>query len=342
LAALAVVLALGGGGLLALFLSNGPSESTVITEPTTMSTFLADVISPENVSQLYEWRAYESQDFVESVAFSPDNTVLAWGGEGGIWLYNLVDDRELCHLTGHTGQVHSVVFSTDGTRLFSGGVDTGGGKVRVWDWSTCTELWSLSVAPEEWGVWVDLSADGKYLASSGGLEVVLWRVSESGLEWQKTLSVSGGVPTFSPDGTLVAFWETDGGVRVVNIEDGGSYFFEAPSDPEYGPHLAFSPDSSMIAGGAYDGDVRVWRIADGELVYRLKAHDTPVESVAFSPDGQLLASGARDGSICLWQMVDAYYIWDVLNGRARVFFSPDGRILASGSADSTVRLWGVH
>ena len=72
---------------------------------------------------------------VESVAFSPDGTILASGstsesGEAAVCLWDVETGTEIHTLTGHRSSVESVAFSPDGTILASGSGDS---TVLLWD-----------------------------------------------------------------------------------------------------------------------------------------------------------------------------------------------------------------
>lgn len=300
--------------------------------PTTTPT--PAVISPENVDRIQQWRVFPYPSWLEWVTFSPDGTVLACGtGNGSIWLYDLQQDRELLHFTAHSGQVHTVVFSPDGTRLYSGGVDEGGGRIRAWDWRTGTELWSVVTQPKGWGARLGISHDGQWLASHN----ILWRVSDRGLEQYATLSDSGDVPTFSPDDRWIAFREDKAGVRLKSVEGSESRLLSDPGSTGY--FVAFSPDSSLITAGA-DSRIRVWRVADGLLLRTLEGHTAFVNALAFSPDGRVLASQSNDDTVRLWRVSDGKLLHTLIGNKigGTVAFSPDGCTLASGWG-GYVRLW---
>ncbi len=68
---------------------------------------------------------------VQSVAFSPDGSLLAVGGTGGeVRLYKTADGARASTLGDLGGAVFALAFTPDGKRLFTGGFD---GLVRVFD-----------------------------------------------------------------------------------------------------------------------------------------------------------------------------------------------------------------
>ena len=65
-----------------------------------------------------------------AVAFSPDGRRLAAADGVRIRLWDLADGEELCDSPGHDGQVASVIFSADGSRVATAAMDR---SVRLWE-----------------------------------------------------------------------------------------------------------------------------------------------------------------------------------------------------------------
>ena len=282
---------------------------------------------------------------VNSVAFSPDGTLLASGSEDNtVRLWRVADGALLYTLEGHTDWITSVAFSPDGTLLASA---SGDGTVRLWQVSNGALLRTL-----EHGAAVVLdtafSPDGTLLASAGdGFGVYLWQVADGafltslstpGTSWYNALSVA-----FSPDGATVAAGLDDETVRLWRVTNGILlHTLEEHTGAVWG--VTFSPDGTLLASGSDDGAVVLWQVTDGTLLRILASHPAGVASVAFSPDGETLAYGLFDGNISLQQVSDGSLSRELLQMAPvrDVSFSPDGDVLATaGSWDNSVRLWGL-
>lgn len=81
-------------------------------------------------------------DFVLSVAFSPDGSLLATGDRAGnLQVWETATGRLGHDLAGHKGAVHATAFDTSGKALASVGAD---GTLRLWDVADAKERWRQS------------------------------------------------------------------------------------------------------------------------------------------------------------------------------------------------------
>ncbi len=172
--------------------------------------------------------------------------------------------------------------------------------------------------------------------------------------------------SFSHNGRVLATASEDNTIRLLDVTDlHSNYNSSAPSvampneldvSPLVGSgtgfkSLAFSPlDQSMLAAGSYhygtEGVIQFWNTDRGDLLFELKGHRHPVQTVAFHPLGSSLASGAGKetdlGETELWDLDNRLPIGTfdpVMGGVHSVGFSPDGTMLAGASGDGLIRVW---
>ena len=286
---------------------------------------------------------------ISEMAYSPDGARLAVASGIGIWIYNAPLGAEVALLTGHSGRVLTVSFSSDGTMLASGGKD---GTIRLWDMGN----WQ-SQATLEWNGGsvhsVAFSPDGTTLASGHGDGTVrLWDVATGGCKVTLEANTYGvSSVAFSPNGTTLASGHGDGTVRLWDVNTG--HLLAAPEGHRTRiSSVAFSPDGKTLASGSHDGTVRLWAGATGKLLTTIESHRNWVTSVAFSSDGKLLASSGgdyRDNSlwgdfnIRVWEVDTGQIVWRSQTGHRRsissVAFWPNSHIVVSASDDGTTRVW---
>ncbi|KAJ5130731.1 uncharacterized protein N7515_006770, partial [Penicillium bovifimosum] len=278
-------------------------------------------------------------DRVWSVAFSPDNQIVASGSDDKtVKLWHSQTGEEIRTLKGHSYPIYSIAFSPDSQIVASGSED---GTIKLWDTTTGKELRHLK-GHSRFVHSVAFSPDSQLLASGSSDETIkLWdtqtgrnvRVLEGHTTWIRSV-------TFSPDSRTVAssgnwtitIWDIQTGEEIRTLEGHSGAVHS----------VAFSPDSRIMASGSADKTVKLWNAQTGEEIRTLEGHSWSVHSVAFSPDSQLVASGSDDKTVKLWNAQTGEEI-RTLEGHSwsvhSVAFSPDNQIVVSGSADNNIKLW---
>ncbi len=100
---------------------------------------------------------------IDAVAFSPDGRyALSGAADGNIRLWDIQTGEKLRTLTGHSDEVASLVFSSDGRYVLSGG----DASTRLWDASSGEELATMIAFGD--GEWLVTTPSGYYNSSEKG------------------------------------------------------------------------------------------------------------------------------------------------------------------------------
>ena len=191
---------------------------------------------------------------------------------------------------------------------------------------------------------VAFSLDGKWLASGGANEILVWEIGVDEPMYSLT-GHTGKIEdlAFRSDGNLVSA-SLDGTIRLWNIREQQEIrAFEGHAGQVTSVDL--NADGSRLVSGSRDRTLKLWAADTGESLLTLEGHTDVVWSVAFSPDGSIIAPDQRMAR-CVFGMplmvcnfiawMDIHKVCFLLRSIRMAIF------IASGARDGTVRLWNIN
>lgn len=286
---------------------------------------------------------------VNAIAYSPKGDLLAIARESVVTLLEPSTGYIVRELAGHVGRVNAIRFSRDGATLVAAAGEVGlSGDARLWSVAE-GKLRRAITGHRDCLYAIDLSADGKLLATAGyDKDIRIWDLT-TGKE-RKVLSGHNDAVfelAFSPDARFVASASGDRTVKLWDVASGERLdtFSQAGKDLYT---LAYSPDGSKVAAAGIDNRIRVWRISatgkegTNSLLVSRFAHQSPIIKLAFSADGKRLASSAEDRTVKIWQadgVREVALLETQADWPAALTFAPDGNTLAVGRHDGGIALY---
>lgn len=242
-------------------------------------------------------------------------------------------------LSGHSGNVFTIVYSPDGKLLASGGV----GEVRVWDVESGAMRYALPLIANSWYLAIAFSPDSKYLLTapesrdSAGL-ISLWD-AETGKSAGALEGHRQGLYalSFSPDGKSLASGGWDNFVRLWDFEKRRKIQDIAAISGGWTRSAIYSNDGKVALG---QDKVYLFK-SNGKLLKSMEISAAP--PLYFSPDNRHLAGTSwQEGLVTVWDATtgDEVVSWKAHQGTANgVCYSRNSRVLATAGGDQMVRLW---
>ena len=251
--------------------------------------------------------------------------IIAVGGcDDNIIILDGITGSQKAILSGHTGQVRSVAFSSDGTLLVSGGNDT---TAKLWDIQTGGVVKSFH-GHTGFVVSVSISADCTAIASgSEDATVHLWDIQKGEcyyvLEHQGTVNHVSFSPIDSQcliSASAGKLWQWDISGHKIELTHKGVHttfslgktqlmlcqgvvdVVEHTSFMQYSGRCCLFPGGKLIAVAA-GCSINIWDItsSDPHLIKTFVGHSSCITSLAFYSPSSLISS-ADDQSVKFWQI----------------------------------------
>ncbi len=148
---------------------------------------------------------------------------------------------------------------------------------------------------------------------------------------------------FLSDGTLLT--AADGGIRLWNLEDGGSEVIRSCSDERIESFLATHPHRRSFFIVDNNQRTRVstlgWYDLETGTSREVSSHGNRLRAVVLDPGGTIVVTGDLDGVVRVGSVAggEPHLLFGHTLEISSVAVSPDGKWIASGSQDGTIRLW---
>jgi len=260
------------------------------------------------------------------------NNNIATAGPAGcdIMILDALTGSQTAVLSGHTGNIESLTYSSDGTFLVSGGRDK---TIKLWDVQTGGVVKTLC-GHTNWVHSVSISADYTTIAS-GDVDraICLWNVRTGSCSTIRDCAIT---VTFSPKNSNLLLLSGDGTVQQGDING------HKIGSPVPGSYPTFSPDGTQFV--SLKDKTVIIRNTDSQMTIGEFNLVAPAFCPCFSPNGRLIAVADSD----------AIYVWDITGPdpcliqtftghrvpiNSLVFSSP--YTLVSGSPDKSIKFWQI-
>jgi len=297
---------------------------------------------------------------VNSVSFSPDGKLMAWGGNFSnttVKFWDIATNRRVD--TAKSQRVLAV--SPDGERMVT--ADDTDKIAELRDVATGKKVQTLKKYETVFSA-AAFSPDGKTVALAGiqeidkgcGTDIDIWNIATKQIKQMGFYNMSVHEFAFSPDGKILAAaehqdsrWNYGEGTILFDTKTGEKIrTLQGPrqKNEEISPGIlhsvAFSPNGKTVAAGGNGNIVELWNATTGRMIHILEGHEKKVTFVVFSHDGKTIVSASEDATLKIWDVATGKVLYTLKGhvGPVRaVAYSHDGARVVSGGDDGTLHIW---
>ena len=314
-------------------------------------------IGPENTIVVKDLAADKTtrfsghQLFIESLQWHPDkHYLLSSSSDGSVCVWDADTEKQVRQLLGHDLQVYWAAWSSDGTKVVSGGLPED--QLHVWDVSDLGANLNKELQNHPAFDW---HPDGTGFAMAKGSEVV---VHGSGLSSRTIRPLDAddseifGI-AYNPAGDQIACISQSGRIWTIDARSGELLqLYDSGSGENRYPEvtskaIAWSPGGKYLAGVGGKGKIRVWDLVTGDDVgEKLARRSRKPLAIDWSP-----LNGDGNSKLAITGTDNFVFVFDPANQKitdkislrgwkSAIAWSPDGRKIGVSDRRS-IAIWDI-
>jgi WD40 repeat protein len=279
-------------------LAVGLANQIHVYEPAS-GTFLRTLIDPDLTTLDDKPLQAAHLTIVESLAYSPDNQLLASGSFQEVILWDAHTGALVKRLTGFADRVVALAFSPDSKWLATGGgAPTEDGEIKIFDVDSGKLVVDIKNGHSDTVFGVSFSPDGTKLATCGADKFVKVFAMPSG---QFLKSFEGHTHhvldvAWKADGKLLVSAGADKVIKVWDYEKGEQVRTFGTQSKQI-TRLMFKGTTSEIVTCSGDPLVRFWNVDNGSGGVTFGGNHDFLYAVSVSADGKIVAAGGEEGVV---------------------------------------------
>ena len=299
-------------------------------------------------------------DPLYALALSPDERMLATGGEGGtLLLFDPRSRRRLRPPMKVDGPIVSLDFSPDG-KLLAVNAGLGGGRevVRLLDPATGRTVRDIEFSDPRDGDGFGFT-NARFAAGGRTVVVTTFFTTRSGrphpahiqrFDVRSGRQLGGVLRVGRPDTVAPVVGSRRDRLVVTGTGEDATYVIDTKTLrvrqrlPTGAFTSSLSPDGRRVALGGENGSVSLVDLRTGERRRFADGHRGLVQDLAFSADGRTLVTTGDDGRVLVWDLGRGA-VRETLTGHSgrvgNVRVSADGRTLYTTGVDGRIIVWDI-